>query len=195
MRAQPKSKGSIRCEVIRAEGLKPADKNGLSDPFVTITLGWDQANGSWRTRKSEVVRKSLNPVFDWSCSFGYESFDALRNEKMVVQVFDWDKLSFNDPLGDCTVELSSHLLRLAAGETIALSLELEDRQSKPGKIWMQLTWEPAVSGTIQLDLIRAQGLKPADKNGLSDPFVAATIGRVTHKSRVVPKTLSPWFDW
>ena len=110
MRARPKSKGSIRCEVIRAEGLKPADKNGLSDPFVTITLGWDQANGSWRTRKSEVVRKSLNPVFDWSCSFGYESFyDALRNEKIVVQVFDWDKLSFNDPLGDCTVGSSARI--------------------------------------------------------------------------------------
>ena len=195
--AKPKrrSKGRVRIDLIRAEGLRAADNNGLSDPYVTMTLGWDEDHACERTEKSKVFHKTLNPVFDWTYFFSYESFDALQGEVLVLKAFDHDKLSFNDALGHSTVPLSPFMPQLAKGETISVTLDLADGQERPGKVYVKLSYEPAVSGSVHLDLIKAEALKAADKNGLSDPYVTVSIGDRTEKSKVFHKTLNPQFDW
>ena len=50
--------GRIRVHLDRASGLRAADSNGLSDPYITLVFGG-------RTEQSEVVRKTLNPFFGW----------------------------------------------------------------------------------------------------------------------------------
>ena len=48
--------------------------------------------------------------------------------------------------------------------------------------------------TINIHLKSGQGLRAADKNGKSDPYVVATLGKMKRKSRVIKKTLEPVWD-
>ena len=47
---------------------------------------------------------------------------------------------------------------------------------------------------LAVKLIRARCLRPADPNGLSDPFVVVEFGGAQQSSRVVPMTLDPEFE-
>ena len=47
---------------------------------------------------------------------------------------------------------------------------------------------------LAVRLISARGLRPADPNGFSDPFVVVSYGGATQSSRVVPRTLEPCFE-
>ena len=131
-------------------------------------------------------------------TFGFDTIEAIAEQSLVVKAFDHDKLSFHDSLGDQTVALASLLPQLKAGEKVPLTIELNDGQKQ-----LVAELEPSgtsasfsrQSGAIQLDLIRAEGLKAADKNGLSDPYVTVSIGDRTEKSKVFHKTLNPQFDW
>ena len=49
------------------------------------------------------------------------------------------------------------------------------------------------SGTLQVHLLSASGLKAADGDA-SDPYVVATLGESEKQSKVVEKTLEPTFD-
>lgn len=47
---------------------------------------------------------------------------------------------------------------------------------------------------IQLHLKSGHGLLAADRNGLSDPYIVATLGNVKRKSTVIKETLDPVWD-
>jgi nicotinic acid phosphoribosyltransferase len=78
--------GALRVRVRHASGLRAADKGGTSDPFVAITLGG-------LTEKTPVVKKTLNPQFDYDFVFNFEAMSSLEGEQMEVQVYEATVLS------------------------------------------------------------------------------------------------------
>lgn len=51
----------------------------------------------------------------------------------------------------------------------------------------------ATAGVLKVTMRRAVGLRAADANGKSDPYVVVEAGGLTKQTRVVPKTLDP--EW
>ncbi|KOO24514.1 c2 domain containing protein, partial [Chrysochromulina tobinii] len=62
--------------------------------------------------------------------------------------------------------------------------------------WMMSGKMPASpnSGSLRVHLSHAIGLRSMDSNGYSDPFVKLTLGKETHKSEIVRKSLNPRWD-
>ena len=49
-------------------------------------------------------------------------------------------------------------------------------------------------GLLRVRLSHAIGLRSMDSNGYSDPYVKLTLGKETHKSEIVKKSLNPRWD-
>ncbi|KAJ2907046.1 putative c2 domain-containing protein [Zalerion maritima] len=88
--------GSLRVDLIDAEGLPAADSNGKSDPYAKFDLN-DQ-----EVFKSKTQKKTLNPVWN-------EYFDVAVNSRtgstFVVKVFDYDFADKPDFLGSAEIDL------------------------------------------------------------------------------------------
>jgi Ca2+-dependent lipid-binding protein len=182
--------GMLRVMLKSASGLRAADLNGKSDPYVTLSLRGVQ-------HKSRVVTRSLNP--SWDEMFEFEgSLRDLTSEPLQVVVFDKDCITRDDALGSASV----NLLDLRSVREKVVDAEL----STKGRVLLVLTWtahgdappvpDPALlrRGTIQVKLQGAAGLKAADLNGKSDPYAVLSLGGKQHKSKVVSKTLNPHWD-
>jgi len=77
--------------------------NETTDAFVEIKLGTN-------TQKTDVKRKTLNPVFnsDW---YRFEIDDSeLQDEPLQIRVMDYDTYSANDAIGKVSVSLNPLLL-------------------------------------------------------------------------------------
>ena len=84
---------------------------GSSDPFVKIK-GWNINKREWKIGKTKTVSKSLNPTFDETFKFHFNHMQtrglvAQPKFTLIFSVFDDDKLSSDDPMGEVRVELST----------------------------------------------------------------------------------------
>ena len=84
--------------VAGAEGLRAADINGASDPFVVVHVVYNDDEGNVMhtfVSKSPCVKRTLNPT--WK----FDVFLPGVNEtmKVVMTVMDWDRFSNDDFLG------------------------------------------------------------------------------------------------
>ena len=89
----------IHIYIDRCIDLPIMDKNGLSDPFIKISLNKDS-----KKRYSNVTRvvfKELNPVFKHTFHIPVYS---LRDDKIIVKCLDYDKARKSDKIG--TLELN-----------------------------------------------------------------------------------------
>ena len=89
----------LRVRLHRAKGLRAADRNGKSDPYVVAHLA-----GSKLKQRSKTVRKTLEPVWDEVLEFDCTLTDLLA-QQLVFKVYDWDRLSLNDLLGEVSAVL------------------------------------------------------------------------------------------
>ena len=48
---------------------------------------------------------SLSLCMHRTCDFHFDKIDALEDESLALQAFDWDKLSYNDKIGNCSSRL------------------------------------------------------------------------------------------
>lgn len=94
----PNATGTMNIRLVRATGLRSADSNGLSDPYVKLTIA-----GS--TQKSKIIKKTLNPTFDETFQF-HGTFSELVKVPLQIIVLDHDVTSFDDMLGISTVDLA-----------------------------------------------------------------------------------------
>lgn len=102
--------GIVQIEVISAAALprlQNITRTGWDmDAFCVISFGKTVA----RTR---VIRHNLNPVWNEKLSFHVGRVESESGFSVVFNVFDWDKITSNDHVGDC--ELALH-------DLIALSI-------------------------------------------------------------------------
>lgn len=92
--------GILTVTVIKGNALKPADSNGLSDPYVVVTYGNEDEDTS-ELRRTSVQKKTLNPI--WGDQFRF----VLSKAKMIPLYFlCWDEdLVGRDFLGSCMAKV------------------------------------------------------------------------------------------
>ena len=104
----PPCTGRLKANVVRCTHVLPADKNGKSDVFVTLRLG------SNRQQKTTVQSRTLDPQFDETFDLSLDVPSASKQAdwsseslSLVVEVWDRDRGSSNDFLGQTIVSLGS----------------------------------------------------------------------------------------
>ncbi|XP_060114519.1 protein piccolo [Heteronotia binoei] len=106
--------GNLIIHVLQARNLAPRDNNGYSDPFVKVYLlpGRGQVmvvqNASVENkRRTKYIQKTLNPEWNQTVIYKNISTEQLKKKTLEVTVWDYDRFSSNDLLGEVLIELSS----------------------------------------------------------------------------------------
>lgn len=104
------SGSDVKLTLVKAAGLKSADVNGSSDPYVKFV----DSTGK-EVAKSPVVKKSLDPEWNFETSF-----KAVGD--VTLQVWDKDTFTKDDPLGNATLKVGD-LSAEAAEKTLDLDTQ------------------------------------------------------------------------
>ncbi|KAI1905481.1 hypothetical protein AGOR_G00016640 [Albula goreensis] len=109
-----KNLGNLIVHVLQARNLAPRDNNGYSDPFVKVYLlpGRGQVmvvqNASAENkRRTKHMQKSLNPEWNQTVIYKNIHLEQLKKKTLEVTVWDYDRFSSNDFLGEVLIDLSN----------------------------------------------------------------------------------------
>ncbi|XP_014643707.1 PREDICTED: protein piccolo [Ceratotherium simum simum] len=97
--------GNLIIHILQARNLVPRDNNGYSDPFVKVYLL--PGRGAEYKRRTKYVQKSLNPEWNQTVIYKSISMEQLKKKTLEVTVWDYDRFSSNDFLGEVLIDLSS----------------------------------------------------------------------------------------
>ncbi|NXJ92954.1 PCLO protein, partial [Corythaixoides concolor] len=97
--------GNLIIHILQARNLAPRDNNGYSDPFVKVYLL--PGRGAEYKRRTKYLQKSLNPEWNQTVIYKNISVEQLKKKTLEVTVWDYDRFSSNDFLGEVLIELSS----------------------------------------------------------------------------------------
>ncbi|XP_059844467.1 protein piccolo [Hypanus sabinus] len=100
-----KQVGNLIVHVLQARDLAPRDNNGYSDPFVKVYLL--PGRGVENKRRTKHVQKSLNPEWNQTVIYKNISMEQLKKKTLEVTVWDYDRISSNDFLGEVLIDLSN----------------------------------------------------------------------------------------
>ncbi|CAB4064979.1 SYT7 [Lepeophtheirus salmonis] len=156
-----------------AKDLAAKDANGLSDPYVRVTLLPDKKH----RLETKIKRRTLNPR--WNETFYFEGFpiNKLQSRVLHLHVYDYDRFSRDDSIGE-----------------VHLPLCQVDFTAKPAY------WKPLYPPIKEkLGELLAKNLKAKDINGKSDPYVKVWLmfgdKRVEKKKTPIYKcNLNPIFN-
>ena len=124
-------------DIIKAEGLKAADRGGVSDPQVTLYCGG-------KKYVSKEIKNTINPTWGERCRFPVTMESSAKEKKLRIQIDDLD-VAMHDLLGSCEVDLES----LEHHTVIARTLNLFDvkynkitpnAKAALGKLYIRLEW-------------------------------------------------------
>ncbi|GBG28739.1 Calpain [Hondaea fermentalgiana] len=183
----------VRVIVLRARGLRAADKTGTSDPFCVVECGTF-------SRRTPVVYKTLDP--DWTSARGGGRFTFPPvDDTLQVEIRDKDVLS-SDLLGAVDIYLPD----LVPGEELVDTFALEGgfgKKRATGHVKLALLLSAQVNeyglkaskASLQVTVVSAKDLRAADRGGTSDPFCVAKCGLDAFSTSVVKKSLAPrWIE-
>ncbi|XP_073972935.1 synaptotagmin 1-like isoform X2 [Rhodnius prolixus] len=187
---------SLSVTVIQAEELPALDMGGTSDPYVKVYLLPDKK----KKFETKVHRKTLNPVFNETFTFKSVPYADAMNKTLVFAIFDFDRFSKHDQIGEVKVPLCQVDLAQTIEEWKELqSVEGEGGQdNKLGDICFSLRYVPT-AGKLTVVILEAKNLKKMDVGGLSDPYVKIAImqngKRLKKKKTSIKKcTLNPYYN-
>ncbi|XP_044042256.1 protein piccolo isoform X3 [Siniperca chuatsi] len=100
-----KQLGNLIVHVLQARNLVPRDNNGYSDPFVKVYLL--PGRGAENKRRTKHAGKSINPEWNQTVIYKNILLEQLRKKTLEVSVWDYDKCSSNDFLGEVLIDLSN----------------------------------------------------------------------------------------
>ncbi|XP_029954450.1 protein unc-13 homolog D [Salarias fasciatus] len=113
----------LRVEVLNAVNLLPMDSNGLSDPFVQLTLEPNHVFPLVEPRCTQIKSCDLNPLFDESFEFLISLEQCqVQGACLMVTVLDHDTLRMDDFEGEAFLSLKA-IPGVAGGEADGLSLQ------------------------------------------------------------------------
>ncbi|XP_065206739.1 synaptotagmin 1-like isoform X1 [Planococcus citri] len=187
---------SLSVTVIQAEDLPALDMGGTSDPYVKVYLLPDKK----KKFETKVHRKTLNPVFNETFVFKGVPYAEAMNKTLVFAIFDFDRFSKHDQIGEVKVPLCQVDLAQTIEEWKELqSVEGEGGQdNKLGDICFSLRYVPT-AGKLTVVILEAKNLKKMDVGGLSDPYVKIALmqngKRLKKKKTSIKKcTLNPYYN-
>ncbi|XP_078076729.1 synaptotagmin VIII [Mustelus asterias] len=186
-------KEEIAVGVIQAMDLKAMDLGGTSDPYVIVYLLPE------KTQKFEtkVYRRTLNPTFKERFIFKVSQAD-MAEKTVVMQVYDFNRFSKHDIIGEVRIPLNTINLNHVLEEWQDLACALKDEQVRLGDICFSLRYVPT-SNKLTVVILEAKNLRIMDKDGLSDPYVKIRLmlnkKKLKKKKTTVKKnTLNPYFN-
>ena len=93
-----KTAGRLFIRIMHAEDLLPVDSTGATNPFVRIYLL--PTKGIKGKKKTSIVPKCLNPVWDEECSYNMIMIDDLATRQALeISVWDCDRRGSNSFIG------------------------------------------------------------------------------------------------
>lgn len=99
---------------MRAVGLKAADLNGKSDPYVIVRAAAVE-------KKSKVIKRTLDPQWDEVVTLEGSSLTAFLATGLTLRVMDKDRITKDDPLGDVVLTLDELRAKDRHNYTLPLS--------------------------------------------------------------------------
>uniref|UniRef100_A0A182J2A4 C2 domain-containing protein n=1 Tax=Anopheles atroparvus TaxID=41427 RepID=A0A182J2A4_ANOAO len=117
---------ALTVTVIQAEELPALDMGGTSDPYVKVYLLPDKK----KKFETKVHRKTLNPVFNESFTFKSLPYAEAMNKTLVFAIFDFDRFSKHDQIGEVKVPLC----QIDLAQTIEEWRELQGVEGEGGQI-------------------------------------------------------------
>ncbi|XP_037025235.1 synaptotagmin 1-like isoform X2 [Bradysia coprophila] len=184
---------SLAVTVHQAEDLPALDMGGTSDPYVKVYLLPDKK----KKFETKVHRKTLSPVFNEQFVFKSLPYADAMNKTLVFAIFDFDRFSKHDQIGEVKVPLC----QVDLAQTIEEWRELQSVEGEGGQlgdICFSLRYVPT-AGKLTVVILEAKNLKKMDVGGLSDPYVKIALmqngKRLKKKKTSIKKcTLNPYYN-
>ncbi|XP_078387886.1 synaptotagmin-1-like [Cetorhinus maximus] len=185
--------GQLIVGIIQAAELAALDIGGTSDPYVKVFLLPDKK----KKFETKVHRKTLNPTFNESFTFKIP-YSELGGKILVMAVYDFDRFSKHDAIGEIRIPMSSIDLAHVIEEWRDLESAEKEEQEKLGDICFSLRYVPT-AGKLTVIVLEAKNLKKMDVGGLSDPYVKIHLmqngKRLKKKKTTIKKnTLNPYYN-
>ncbi|XP_052465712.1 synaptotagmin-6-like [Carassius gibelio] len=180
--------------ILKAFDLPAKDLCGSSDPYVKIYLLPDRK----RKFQTRVHRKTLNPTFDETFQFPVP-YEELGSRKLHLSVFDFDRFSRHDMIGEVILENLFEVSDLSRETSIWKDIQYATSESVDlGETMFSLCYLPT-AGRLTLTVIKCRNLKAMDITGYSDPYVKVSLicdGRRLKKKKTSIKknTLNPAYN-
>uniref|UniRef100_UPI00358DE578 synaptotagmin-1-like isoform X1 n=2 Tax=Myxine glutinosa TaxID=7769 RepID=UPI00358DE578 len=180
--------------IIQAAELPALDMGGTSDPYVKVFLLPDKK----KKYETKVHRKTLNPSFNETFTFKQVPYAELGGKTLVMAVYDFDRFSKHDIIGEVKVPMNRVDLGHVIEEWRDLLCAEKEEQEKLGDICFSLRYVPT-AGKLTVVILEAKNLKKMDVGGLSDPYVKIHLmqngKRLKKKKTTIKKnTLNPYYN-
>ncbi|XP_070574364.1 synaptotagmin-10-like [Ptychodera flava] len=162
-------KSDLNVDVLQAENLPKMDFGGSSDPYVKVFLIPDEDR---KLRQTQVQRRTLNPV--WNETFKFPTtYDELQTKTLYFTVYDFDKFSRHDVIGEVKVILRE----IDVSREVDVWCDLQPctvKQAELGDLLFSLSYLPTAE-RLTVVIMKARNLKAMDINGSSDPYVKVSL--------------------
>ncbi|KAF7280464.1 synaptotagmin beta isoform X2 [Rhynchophorus ferrugineus] len=166
--------------LIEAHDLAGSDQGGFNDPYVRLLL---LPEVDTRKRQTVIHRNEANPVFNQLFKFPV-SHEELKTKTLLLQVFDYDRFSRNDIIGEVTMSLADY----DCANSIEIWGEITKNKKPPEElqeILVSLNYLPSAE-RLTLSIVKARNLfLPQDKECI-DPYVKVYLiinGKRTKKKK------------
>ncbi|KFW80379.1 Synaptotagmin-10, partial [Manacus vitellinus] len=126
--------------IVKALDLPAKDFTGTSDPYVKIYLLPDRKK-KFQTR---VHRKTLNPVFDETFQFPV-AYDQLSNRKLHFSVYDFDRFSRHDMIGEVILDNLFEVSDLSREANVWKDIHCATTVSNLSTVFLCYEWGPLMS--------------------------------------------------
>ncbi|KAJ4927398.1 hypothetical protein JOQ06_015129 [Pogonophryne albipinna] len=179
--------------ILQAADLISMDSGGTSDPYVKVTILPEKK----KKYDTKVHKKTLNPVFNETFIFKVP-YEELGGKTLSMSVFDYDRFSKHDVIGEVKIAMKSIDLGQPIEEWKDLESADQEEPEKLGDICISLRYVPT-AGKLTVCILEAKNLKKMDACGLSDPYVKIQLlqggKRLKKKKTTVKKnTLNPYYN-
>ncbi|KAH7718193.1 CRE-SNT-1 protein [Aphelenchoides avenae] len=135
--------GQLAVTVIQAENLPGMDMSGTSDPYVKLYLLPEKK----KKVETKVHRKTLNPVFNETFIFKVP-FNELSSKTLVFSIYDFDRFSKHDQIGQVLLPLGKMDLGEVVEEWKDIQPPPDDKEADKvlGDICFSLRYVPTADG-------------------------------------------------